>query len=381
MENDYQAVIIGGGPAGLSAGILLAQAGLRILLVEQKFLPVEKCCGEGVLPLGVRNLAYLVVTKYLHEGDYFPFRGVRYISSTGRTAMGYFREGIGWGIPRLNLSTAMQNRAADMEGLTISQGLKVTAYQRLEDRMSVEIGGQTVTARLLIGADGLNSSIRRWAGLDGVNKGLKRWGARLHYECVPWSDCVEVYWGDGLEAYVTPCGPTMISVAYLWDSNRYRPERAGRDLADSLLEKFPALRERLEGAEACGPALTLGPLRRVVRSPVADGVALVGDASGYLDPITGEGINLAMAQAIALAQIVPRLLKQSKGNTFLRAEVLKSYASAHRVASRPNQLTTKLALALGRFSGGFELVMRIMERSPGLFQSLLSVNMGNTKFI
>lgn len=377
----YQAVITGGGPAGLAAGIALARSGLRVLLVERKRFPVDKCCGEGVLPTGAAHLEDLGVTACLQPGDSFPIRGIRYHTPAGRTATGYFREGPGLGIPRERLSGALRARAEALPGLEICEGLKASAYSRQSGRMVVELEGRRASAPLLVGADGLNSGLRRWAGLDGPAPARRRWGARRHFGCPPWSDCVEVFWGRGIEAYITPCGPDRVSAAFLWDQARFVPEREGKDLVWSLLKPFPELRERLSGAPLGGQALAVGPLQRNAIRPAADGVALVGDASGYLDALTGEGISLALAQALALeACAAPRLQARGEEGPLLGLEELRDYVRAHRAICRPNRLMTRALLGLSRYPILVELAVSGLQGRSGLFSRLLSMNMGSAGF-
>jgi flavin-dependent dehydrogenase len=106
---------------------------------------------------------------------------------------------------------------------------------------------------------------------------------------------VEVYWAPGSEAYVTPVAEDLIGVAVLG---------GGRGDFSSRLAAFPALRERLAGAAPASDVRGAGPLRQDVRRRAAGAILLVGDASGYLDALTGEGIGAALAQAAALADCV-----------------------------------------------------------------------------
>jgi flavin-dependent dehydrogenase len=100
------------------------------------------------------------------------------------------------------------------------------------------------------------------------------------------------------------------------DRWRFSGIRGGGGLIPSLLEVFPRLEERLEGALACDPPRVAGPMHRIARAQVAEGVVLLGDAAGYLDALTGEGISLALAQALALEETVAPLIKRPDGKGF-----------------------------------------------------------------
>jgi 2-polyprenyl-6-methoxyphenol hydroxylase-like FAD-dependent oxidoreductase len=345
-------------------------------------------------------LTQLGLAPYLSAADYHPFAGIRYISAAGHIATADFAQGPGWGIRRLTLSTALHRRAATFPNLDICAGETAEPLERNENGIVVKIGRTHLTTRLLIGADGLNSRTRRWANLEksrasaavplalggrgvrgeGVRSRLlkqsapQRWGIRQHFYLPPWSDYVEVHWQNGLDAYITPCAPELVNVAFLWDRHRYQPPAGGKALFASLLAAFPSLYERLDGRQPADTPRATGPLQRRVSSPIADGVLLIGDAAGYLDAITGEGISLATAQALALAKIVAPLLPQQTG--LLTGRDLAPYAKAHHEIVRPYYQLTHLVLWISRHPAVREWVISTLARDNRLFQQLLSANMG-----
>jgi flavin-dependent dehydrogenase len=144
-------------------------------------------------------------------------------------------------------------------------------------------------ARYLVAADGLRSPTRRLLGLDGAACRLRRYGLRAHVAVPAWTSHVEVHWSPYAEAYVTPVDDDLVGIALL------TTQRA--PFAVQLAE-FSVLAARLAG-RAPGPVRGAGPLRQCSRRRVAGRVLLVGDASGYVDALTGEGIALALAQARA----------------------------------------------------------------------------------
>lgn len=378
MKTQVDVLIIGGGPAGLAAGIVCASHGLRTLVCEKRSLPADKPCGEGVMPTGLAHLKRLGVTKYLSIGQHFPFDGICYYTPHGVSACTPFREGPGWGIPRRELSAALLLRARELSCLEICTGVTVTPVRgSAEDQpgtIYVEVGGDRVETRLLIGADGLNSVVRRWSGLQGPKGSHQRWGVRQHFQMRPWSSKVEVYWRDGLEAYVTPCGEDLIGVAFLWDRERDRHLPGGRRLLPALLEGFPALAQRLRHAPATDAPLAVGPMQRQAIRQTADGVLLIGDAAGYLDALTGEGISLALAQAVALEKTVVPLLLSCHDQ--ITQTDLKAYQEIYRSIVRPYYTMTHLMLWLSHHPVLAERVIGLLAHSPRVFQYLLSANMG-----
>lgn len=372
------ALIVGGGPAGLSAAIVLARAGLRTLLCEKKTFPVDKACGEGIMPTGVAHLAQLGVSRHLAAEDVYSFVGVCYYAPAGQRAAGVFAEGPGWGVRRTTLSAALLRRAGELGCLEVRPETAVKPLARSAEYILVQVGRQRVRTRLLVGADGLNSTVRRWAGLEkrvqSISLQPRRWGARQHFRVAPWSDYVEVYWGKGIEAYVTPCGARQVGVAFLWDRARYGRIQGGPGFFDVLLQAFPQLQAKLHGAEPASRPQAIGSLYRPVLSPVADGVLLLGDAAGYLDAITGEGISLATAQALALEKTIAPLLQADRG--LPATAQLATYKQAHKDIVRPYYYFTWLVLLLSRYPTLAQRVIGVLAWQPALFQCLLSASMG-----
>jgi flavin-dependent dehydrogenase len=374
MPDRVDVLIVGAGPAGLSAGIVLAQHGLRTLVCEQQSFPVDKACGEGVMPTGLVHLERLGVKQHLAANAIHPFVGIRYHSPRGRVAAARFAEGPGWGIRRTNLSAALLRRAHELDHLEVREAARVERIERAAQHISVQIGGERILTRLLIGADGLNSRVRRWAGLERRLRSHQRWGVRQHFAIAPWSEYVEVHWADGVEAYVTPCGDEQVGIAFLWDRTRFDAIRGGAALFASLMQSFPKLRVRLDGAPACDTPRAIGPLHRSAASPVGDGVLLIGDAAGYLDAITGEGISLATAQALCLENTVVPILRSRDSLPGVRD--LAPYARAYRSIVTPYYQMTRLVLCLSRHATLAEAMIGLLARPSGLFQSMLSANMG-----
>lgn len=308
-------LIAGGGPAGLATAIHGALAGLEVVVVEPRPTPIDKACGEGLMPGAVRRLLELGVPV---AGQ--PFHGIRYVDGvSGRQAEGLFRSGPGLGARRTVLQAALAERAAQL-GVRV---LRQRVDQVRQDVHHVRAAG--LTARYLVAADGLHSPVRRGLGLSAplAPRRPARYGLRRHYAVAPWSDLVEVHWSARCEAYVTPLAPDRIGVALLTG------EQAPFDVQ---LAGFPLLAERL-AADAGTAVRGAGPLRQGARVRVAGRVLFVGDAAGYVDALTGEGVTLAVTAAGELVRCV-------------RAGRPQAYEQAWRDLSRSYRaLTTSLLWA------------------------------------
>lgn len=306
-DYDSDLLIVGGGPGGLATALHARRLGLSVIVAEPREDPIDKACGEGLMPGGLAELTSLDV-----DPVGMPFHGIAYVSER-RRAQARFRNGPGRGLRRTTLHAALAARAKEQD----TDWIRARVTKVAQDAHGVSAAG--VRAKWMVAADGLHSPVRRAVGITATAGTPRRYGVRRHYRVPAWSEFVEVHWSRWGEAYVTPVEPDLVGVAIL---SRGRPDLAW----------FPQLARQLQGGEP-GPARGCGPLRQVVSRRVAGRVLLVGDAAGYEDALTGEGISLALKQAAAAVEAI--------GN-----ETPARYEKAwHRITRDYRLLTRALVLA------------------------------------
>lgn len=324
--------VAGGGPVGLATALYAARAGLEVVVREPRPGPVDKACGEGLMPAAVADLAALGVDPVGHR-----ISGIAYLDARRRVETD-FKHGEGRGVRRTVLHSALHD-AVVMAGVKI----ETRPVDKVENRGDhVLVDGDR--AAYLVAADGLHSPVRRRLGLDLPEGKHRRFGLRSHVAVAPWTSYVEVHWAKDSEAYVTPVGDDLVGVAVLTDRSRPFPR---------LLAEHPRLAQRLAGVE-WQRVRGAGPLRQRSKRRTEGRVLLVGDAAGYVDALTGEGVALGLAQARAAVDAI-------------RLGRLEDYETAYVRLGRRHDLLTKALLTASRLPLVRPSIVPAATRLPRLF--------------
>lgn len=311
-------LVVGGGPVGLAVALGATARGLRVTVIEPRPAPIDKACGEGLMPAGLAALRALGVDPLGRD-----LLGITYVDGRHR-ATAAFPHGPGRGVRRTTLHAALAAAARDA-GVSV-RAASTTGLTQDAASVQVELSdGGRLRAPYVVAADGLHSPTRRRLGMDApAHPGVRRHGLVRHYAVRPWSDRVEVHWSRIAEAYVTPLGDNLIGVALL---------TGAKMPYDVLLAGMPELVSRLTGVPTVGRDLGAGPFGRVAASRVSGRVLLVGDAGGYVDALTGEGVSVGLRQAEAAVAAVA-------------ADDPASYrAASHAVTASADRMTRALVWA------------------------------------
>ena len=340
-------LVVGGGPVGLATALYAARAGLRVSVVERRPGPVDKACGEGLMPGAVAALRHLEVDLV---GA--PIEGITYVGGQRRVTA-RFRHGTGLGVRRTTLHAALA-QAAGRAGIATVPGVVVGLRQDASGVVVALRDGVERRARHVVAADGLHSTVRGLIGAGPAGPAApapgRRHGLRRHYAVAPWSSTVEVHWADRAEAYVTPVADDVVGIAVL-------TREVGS--LDTLLAGFPDLLSRLTGAAPASEVRGAAPLDHRTRRRVVGRVLLVGDASGYVDALTGEGIAVGLAQA---RQAVAAVVADDA------ASYERGWASVTR---RPDALTRGL-LTVTRPAWGRRAIVPLACAVPALFGGIVN---------
>jgi len=340
--------VVGGGPSGLAVAIAARNRGFSVTVADIALPPIDKACGEGIMPDGLAALSRLGVNIPVDAAA--PFQGIRFLDDES-AVHARFAHGPGLGIRRTKLHEILIDKAAGV-GIDVHWGSRVTGLTP----DGVTMSGINIRCRWIVGADGQNSRVRCWSGLDSARTSSStRFGFRRHYRVAPWSAFAEVYWTRHGQLYITPVGPEEICVAFITGNPKLRLEDA--------FAVFPQIHARLKGAHLITREQGAVSATRALRSVYRGSTVLVGEASSSVDAITGDGLSMAFQQAHALAEALVN-------------DDLAQYQHVHRRIERLPRMMANLMLLMDRSHWLRARSLRALEASPNLFTRMLAVHTG-----
>jgi flavin-dependent dehydrogenase len=376
-------IVVGAGPAGAAAGILLAERGLAVTVLDRARSPRTKICGEYLSPEGARILDRLGVLKAIDAAGAPTLVGMRFTAPDGRVLDGRYRTIGGWrphregalATPRAALDAALSERlhatAADVREQVrvtdvIVEGARVVGVTALDARGR----GQELRAPLVIGADGRASVVAHRLGCRRPHR-LRRLALATYVTGLPdCRDVGEIFVDPPDYAILNPVAPDRVNLSLVVPLEHAAPHSARlATFLEARARQLPHLARRIAGAERVAPVQALGPLACRVSPPRHGGVLLIGDAAGFYDPFTGEGIFAALRGAELAAESAARVLDAGD----LSARALHAFHRARRDAFRAKaRLARAIQFVIGR-RWSANLMATVLERRPGLLDLLLGV--------
>lgn len=315
MNQRCDIVIVGAGPAGALSARLIGQRrrGVRIILLDAEPTPRHRPCGEYLAPGGLAVINRAGLTAAVAATGAVPLRSVVLTGPHGGWQAPFAPVlGLtpfcdhGLGVRRERFDRVLQDGAAEVAELR--RGHRVTGLDRDDGRWSVTVDGPEghyrIDAALVIGADGRGSVVRRRLGLDRP-PGIRRVALVARAHGIAHGDRVEMHLGPLGQIGLCPLGDGEVNLNLLLappSTVLLRLMDRGR-LLRAALAVTPSLARRCRSA-VLGPVMASGVLPQRSAAVVADGLCLVGDAAGFCDPFTGEGMTIAASGAGLLASAV-----------------------------------------------------------------------------
>jgi flavin-dependent dehydrogenase len=365
---DADLAVIGAGPAGAATALFAARRGHRVLIFDKEAFPRDKPCGEGLLPGGLPALRELEQNAADLALGAPPLKGLQFGLPHQPPAVVAFPahngEQAGLGIRRLDFDARLARALSLHPRIQFQPQTEVRDVRRAAHAApSIATSAGEARARQVVIADGLRSSIRHRLGWTVGPRPPHRFGIVGHWQLEgavdPW---VRITVDNGLEVYDGPVAGNQRMVALLCYQARM-PEFAGR-LTERYREVALAIRPGLRHADPVGPVSAVGPFSYRASTVAEDGVFLVGDAAGFADPITGEGIAAGFRQAQALVAALDTPAPE------------RAYRTAHRLLTKDPRRVARLLLRLSRTPELVARGMRSHERFPQTFSTILGIGFG-----
>ena len=335
-ERDVEVIVVGGGPAGSVTATALAEAGHRVLLLDKASFPRHKACSEYLVADGARVLRDLGMEREMLAAGAHRLEAMRVYSPGGRSFLADFAQAkpgvTAMGLTRYRMDALLLDRAR-AAGVDVREQAHVRDLIQVDGRVQgveATIVGiwESIRAAVVVGADGHHSVVSRSLGLDHSMRWPQRTGLVAHYRGIQGLDRNgEMHVTTHGYVGLAPLEDGLMNVAVVSDSTAVvqREDTIERYFRETL-DAIPVVAGRFQRAERVGPIRGVGPLARRVRKVSGDGYLLVGDAAGFLDPFTGDG----MFDAMRGGQLAGPVLSAALRAGTVDAASLRPYVRARR---------------------------------------------------
>jgi geranylgeranyl reductase family protein len=378
MSTLRDVVVVGGGPAGCATAILLQQQGHDVVLIDEAVFPRDKVCGESVSPEAWRLFGLIGAREAVRALHPYALHGMTLVSSCGTACRGtYHRDGdeLGLALRRDALDHALLQIARE-SGVEVREETRARSIELGEGRVKGVLihdakGPSRIEARLVVGADGRRSVVARRLGLLREHRTWRRFAVRGHWHGMqalgPWGEMHGS--ANGGYCGVAPLGPDRANVTFVLDRCEMADASTGLEsfYRRQLWTRWPRLADRLQKAELITPPKAIGPLALVTRRLSVPGALLVGDAAGFYDPFTGEGVTLALRSAELAATVAGRAL------TLNTTDDLSAYDRLRHAATRDKFRLNRILQYVVSWPSLADAVARRLAGRPDLADRLVGI--------
>ena len=365
---DADVAVVGAGPAGTAAALFAARRGYRVIVVDKQAFPRDKPCGEGLMPGGRPVLRELELEDAIVSGGAPPLHGIQFgLAGQPPVAVPFPEHGgerAGLGIRRLAFDARLVDALGHESRIQFCPQTEARDIRPADGGSArVITAAGEIRARVVAVADGLRSPFRHRLGWTVGPRPPHRYGVVAHWTMdAPVDPWVRITFDRGLEVYEGPVAGNQRMVALLCYQDRMR-EFSGR-LEARYRAVARALRPSLRNADLVGAVSAVGPFWYRAATVAQGGVFLIGDAAGFTDPITGEGVAAGLRQARAFAAALESVNPE------------RTYRQAHRRLTNDPRRVAALFLRLSRTPALVERAMRSHQRAPQTLTTLLGIGFG-----
>ena len=369
-----EVIVVGAGPAGVATAVFLHQQGHHVLLLDEARFPRDKVCGEGISPQAWRLLELLGFQERVQALRPHPLRGMTLVAPDGTSFRGDYRERQGLAVRRWDFDQVLLE-GARASGVEVQEACRVTDLVMENGEVHGVVmergrGPETLGARLVVGADGRRSVVARRLGLLSEHPRFRKFAVRGYWEGMEGlEERGEMHVGGGGYCGIAPLTPARANVAFVLDQADMAPSAGDLEgfYRTTIARRWPRIAERLTRATLCDSPRAIGPLALVARRVSAPGGLLVGDAAGFYDPFTGEGVTLALRGAEIASQVAHQALRAA------RLGDLRLYDRRRRAATEGKfRFNRLLQTVVGRPALANLVAHRLAER-PDLADRLVGI--------
>lgn len=370
MTQSCDVLVVGGGPAGAATATHLARRGYHVVLADKARFPRDKVCGEAISPEAWTALREIDADHRVRDLAPWPLQGMRLRAPDGTTFSGRYADRAGFAVRRLSLDAALLE-GARASGVEVFESTRVTAAWGDGSPASLQHdgGGEGIkmAARVVVAADGRGSGITSRLGLLRPTPNLRKFAVRGHWEQVSGLDELgEMHVGGEGYCGVAPLSASSANIAFVLDVAEM-PAAGGRleDFYRATLRRWPDIERRLAHARLMAPPQATGPLAVEARRLVSGNVILVGDAAGFYDPFTGEGVTLALRSARLAAAAIDEHLRCRRSLTAYETRRWAATKDKFRFNRLLQQVVARPALA--------NVIARKLARRPDAADTLVGI--------